>query len=56
MELNITKKEFIKLYNELTYVELQERLGLSSATIAKLAKKLNLKKQRGPKGIVFKED
>ena len=56
MKLNITKEEFIKLYNELTYVELQERLNLSSATVAKLAKKLNLKKQRGPKGIIFKED
>lgn len=56
MRLNITKEEFIKLYNELTYVELQKRLGLSSATIAKLAKKLNLKKQRGPKGIIFKDN
>lgn len=56
MKLNITKKEFIKLYNELTYVELQTRLGLSSATIAKLAKKLNLRKARGPKGVEFKED
>lgn len=56
MKLNITKKEFIKLYNELTYVELQTRLGLSSATIAKLAKKLNLRKARGPKGIVFKDN
>lgn len=54
MELNITEQEFIKLYNELTYIELQKKLNLSSATIAKLAKKLNLKKPRGPKGVKFK--
>lgn len=46
MELNITEQEFIKLYNELTYIELQKKLNLSSATIAKLAKKLNLKKTK----------
>lgn len=55
MNLNITKEEFIKIYNELTYVEMQEKLGISSATIAKLAKKLNLSKPRGARCVDFKQ-
>ena len=58
MKLNITKEQFIELYNSCTYKQIAKQLNISEPTIAKIAKKLGLKKQVGrPKeDIKFKEN
>lgn len=57
MRLNITKQEFIDMYNSCTYIELQEKLNTTPNTIAKIAKSLGLSKPKGRRkeGIIFKE-
>ena len=47
MELDITEKEFVELYQKLTYNELANRLGLSRNRIANLVKQLGLSKAVG---------
>lgn len=58
MELRVTKREFIELYNTLSYRELQHQLGLNPNQISALAKFLGLSKPRGRRKnpIVFLED
>ena len=43
----ITKEQFIKDYNSMTYDKLCEKYKISRNTISKLAKQLNLKKRVG---------
>ena len=56
MKLDITREQFIELYNSCTYKQIAKQLNISEPTIAKIAKKLGLKKQVGrPKeNIEFK--
>ena len=43
----ITKEQFIKDYNSMTYDKLCEKYKIGRNTISKLAKQLNLKKRVG---------
>lgn len=47
MKLNVSQTEFVEMYNKYTYIELQKKLHISSATLAKIAKCLGLKKKVG---------
>ena len=47
MKLNITQQEFVDMYYRFTYLEIQEKLNISSATLAKIAKCLGLRKKCG---------
>ena len=49
MRINITRQEFIDLYNTKTNKELAEILGMPEPTLYSVIKKLKIKKKRGPK-------
>lgn len=56
MKLDLTQKEFIALYNNLTYDQLSKKLSLSRNRLANIAKELGLSKPKGRRKekVVFK--
>lgn len=49
MKINITREEFLEIYNTKTNKELAEYLGMPEPTLYSVIKKLKIKKKRGPK-------
>ena len=49
MKINITREEFLEIYNTKTNKELAEYLGIPEPTLYSVIKKLKIKKKRGPK-------
>lgn len=49
MKLNVTKEQFLEMYNSMTNEELREKLGINNTRLYDIIKTLGLKKPRGPK-------
>ena len=49
MKLNVTKEQFLEMYNTMTNEELREKLGINNTRLYDIIKTLGLKKPRGPK-------